>query len=158
MKEFWLKIRSYVLSIAIALAVGGLSSLITSGKMAEYNELARPPLAPPEWVFPVAWTLLFILMGVSAAMIWRSGSAERGDALFLYGVQLVVNFLWTVFYFGFDARLLAFFWLVFLLLLVILMIVRFTRISPAAAKLQIPYAVWLVFAGYLNLGTYLLNR
>ena len=158
MKNMWKKISPYAISIAIALAAGGLSAGITSGKMEEYARLVQPPLAPPGWVFPIVWSVLFILMGVSAALVWKSDSPERSDALFIYGTQLVVNFLWTIFYFSFNARLLAFFWLIFLLLLVLLMTVRFSRISPRAARLQIPYIVWLVFAGYLNLATYILNR
>lgn len=158
MKNTWKKISPYAISIVIALAVGGLSAALTGGKMEEYARLVQPPLAPPGWLFPVVWTVLFILMGVSAAMIWKSDSPGRSDALFIYGTQLVVNFLWTIFYFNFNARLLAFCWLIFLLLLVLLMTARFSKISPSAAKLQIPYIVWLVFAGYLNLATYILNK
>lgn len=158
MKNKKAKIQTYILSIIIALAVGVLSALISGGKMDEYGKLIQPPLAPPAWVFPAVWTVLFILMGISAAMVYQSDSPDKSDALFLYGTQLVVNLLWTVFYFNFNARLLAFFWLLFLLALVLMMIKRFYRISKAAGKLQIPYVVWLVFAGYLNLMTYLLNR
>ena len=158
MKDTGKKISPYAVSIAIALAVGGLSAALTGDKMEEYTKLVQPPLAPPGWLFPVVWTALFILMGISAAIIWKSDSSERSDALFIYGTQLVVNFLWTIFYFSFNARLLAFCWLIFLFLLVLLMAVRFFRLSPAAAKLQIPYIVWLVFAGYLNLATYILNK
>ena len=158
MKDTWKKISPYAVSIAIALAVGGLSAALTGDKMEEYTKLVQPPLAPPSWLFPVVWTALFILMGISAAIIWKSDSPERSDSLFIYGTQLVVNFLWTIFYFSFNARLLAFCWLIFLFLLVLLMTVRFFRLSPAAAKLQIPYIAWLVFAGYLNLATYILNK
>ena len=91
-------------------------------------------------------------------MVWKSDAPERSDALTVYGTQLAVNFLWSIFYFNFNARLLAFFWLIFLLLLVILMTAKFAKISATAAKLQIPYILWLLFAGYLNLATYLLNR
>ena len=158
MKKTWDKIAPYVISIAIALAVGGLSAYLTKDKMQEYAALNQPPLAPPGWLFPVVWTILFVLMGISAAMVWKSDAPERSDALTVYGTQLAVNFLWSIFYFNFNARLLAFFWLIFLLLLVILMTAKFGKISPTAAKLQIPYILWLLFAGYLNLATYLLNR
>jgi tryptophan-rich sensory protein len=158
MKSTWKKICHYVISILIALAVGVASAFATYGKMEEYAKLNLPPLSPPGWLFPIVWTVLFILMGISAAIVWKSGSTERGDALFIYGTQLIVNFMWSIFYFDFNARLLAFFWLLFLLMLVILMTVRFNKISTAAAKLQIPYIVWLVFAGYLNLATYILNK
>ena len=91
MKDTWKKISPYAVSIAIALAVGGLSAALTGDKMEEYTKLVQPPLAPPGWLFPVVWTALFILMGISAAIIWKSDSPERSDALFIYGTQLVVN-------------------------------------------------------------------
>lgn len=158
MKNTWKKIAPYVISIAIALGVGALSAFLTKDKMQEYAALNQPPLAPPGWLFPVVWTILFVLMGIAAALVWKSDAPGRSDALVIYGTQLVVNFLWSIFYFNFNARLLAFFWLIFLLLLVILMTAKFAKISPTAAKLQIPYILWLLFAGYLNLATYLLNR
>ena len=157
MKPKTKKILTYVISIAAALAVGGISALVNAGKMNDPT-LIQPPLSPPAWLFPIVWSILFTLMGISAARVWMSTCSERSDALFIYAVQLVVNFLWTVFYFTFQALLLSFLWLVFLLLLVVLMIVRFERCSPGAGKLQIPYALWLAFAGYLNLATWLLNR
>ena len=157
MKPKTKKILTYVISIAAALAVGGISALVNAGKMNDPS-LIQPPLSPPAWLFPIVWSILFTLMGISAARVWMSTSSERSDALFIYAVQLIVNFLWTVFYFTFQALLLSFLWLVFLLLLVLLMIVRFEHCSPGAGKLQIPYALWLAFAGYLNLATWLLNR
>ena len=148
---------NYAVSIAIAVAVGGLSAWINAGNM-EKPELLQPPLSPPVWLFPVVWTILFTLMGISAARVWRSDCRGRSDALFIYGTQLVVNFLWTVFYFSFTALALSFFWLLFLIALVLLMLVRFERCVPGAGKLQIPYLIWLCFAAYLNLATWLLNR
>lgn len=148
---------TYAVSIGIALAVGGLSAWINGGNF-ETPELAAPPLSPPAWLFPVVWTLLFVLMGISAAGVYLSDSPGRSDALFVYATQLVVNFLWTVFYFRFRAIALSFFWLVFLLALVLLMIRRFEAVRPGSGKLQIPYALWLCFAGYLNLATWLINR
>ena len=157
MKANTKKILTYAVSIAIALAVGGLSALVNAGKF-ETPDLTMPPLQPPTWLFPIVWGILFILMGVSAARVYLCGGPGAGDALFVYATQLVVNFLWTVFYFSFEALLLSFFWLLFLIALVALMIVRFERVCAGAGKLNIPYLVWLVFAAYLNLATYLLNR
>ena len=148
---------TYAVSIAIPLAVGGLSAWINRGSF-ETPNLVPPPLAPPAWLFPIVWAILFVLMGVSSARVYLRGGQAAGDALFVYAASLVVNLLWTVFYFRFQALLLSFFWLLFLLALVLLMISRFERVSPGAGKLQIPYALWLVFAGYLNLATFLLNR
>ena len=151
------KILVYAASVAIALAVGGISAIVNAGKF-EMSGLIQPPLSPPVWLFPVVWAALFVLMGVSAARVFLFGGESADDALFIYATQLVVNFLWTVFYFSFGALLLSFFWLLFLLALVALMLVRFERACPGAGKLNIPYAVWLVFAAYLNLAMFLLNR
>ena len=150
------KTAAYAVSVAVALAVGGLSALINAGKMDDPT-LLQPALSPPAWLFPVVWAVLFTLMGVSAARVWLSGCPGKSDALFLYGTQLVVNFLWTVFYFRFGALLLSFFWLLFLIALVALTVVRFERCVPRAGKLQIPYLIWLCFAAYLNFATWLLN-
>ena len=152
------KFVPYLISILIALAVGGLSALISRESMQDYAQLIQPPLAPPAELFPIVWTILYILMGISAALVWKSSCEEKSDGLVIYAVQLAVNFLWTIFYFNFGARLLAFFWLLFLLLLVLLMTSKFSSCSKLAAKLQIPYILWLIFAAYLNLATYLLNR
>ena len=151
------KTLAYVASVAIALAVGGLSAIVNAGKF-EMSGLVQPPLSPPPWLFPIVWTVLFALMGVSAARVFLRGGNGAGDALFVYATQLVVNFLWTVFYFNFGALLLSFFWLLFRIALVALMIVRFERVCSGAGTLIIPYAIWLLFAAYLNLATYLLNR
>lgn len=150
------KIRAYAISIAGALAVGGAAALVNAGRM-ENESLIQPPLSPPAWLFPIVWSILFLLMGVSAARVWLSGAPERSDALFLYCTQLVVNFLWTVFFFRFGALLLSFFWLIFLILLVVLMLVRFEKCAPGAGKLQIPYTLWLLFAAYLNFAVCILN-
>ncbi|MCD8375078.1 MAG: tryptophan-rich sensory protein [Oscillospiraceae bacterium] len=157
MASFWTKYRAFIVNIIIALAVGGVSALAVYGSMREFDALIKSPLMPPSWVFSVVWTALFILMGISAAFVWHSGGDERGSALTVYAVQLAVNFLWSIFFFRLGARLLAFFWLLFLLALVLLMISLFRSQSKCAARLQLPYAVWLVFAGYLNLAVYLLN-
>lgn len=157
MKTNTKKILTYVVAIAIPLAVGGLSAWVNAGKF-DNASLIKPPLSPPDWLFGVVWSILFVLMGVSAARVYLHGGEGVSDALFVWATQLAVNFLWTVFYFSFEALLLSFFWLLFLLALVILMAVRFERICAGAGKLQIPYTVWLIFAGYLNFATWLLNR
>lgn len=143
---------------AVALVVGGLSALFSSGAMQDYENWLRPPLAPPGWVFPVVWTILYILMGISADIVWcgSSGRARR-YALGLWGGQLFFNFCWTFLFFNLQWRLFAFFWLLVLLLLVIAMISRFSRISTTAAQLNYPYILWLCFAGYLNFASYILN-
>ena len=151
------KIKTYVISIAAALAVGGLSALLTGDSMEKYKALNQPPLAPPGWVFPIVWTILFVLMGVGAAMVFLSDSSSKKRPIAIYGLQLLVNFFWTILFFLLEARLFAFFWLLLLLGLAIWMEVSFARVNKTAGLLQIPYILWLLFAGYLNLAVYLLN-
>ena len=147
----------YIISAAIALGAGLLSSLLVMGKMEEYGALRQPPLAPPAWLFPVVWTILFVLMGVSAARVYLNSPEKWPAALKLYMLQLILNVLWTPLFFALNLRLAAFVLLVLLLITVVLMTVRFYKIDKTAAYLQIPYILWLLFAGYLNLATYLLN-
>ncbi len=157
----WKKIKPYVISIAIALAVGGLSSLLTKNNMDVYDTINRPALAPPMWLFPIVWSILFILMGISSALVWvrRDENPEEAFvALRVYALQLIVNFFWTIIFFNMQAYLFAFVWLLLLLVLIIIMIVQFKKISSKAAYLQMPYLLWVTFAGYLTLMIYLLNR
>ncbi|MDD6564358.1 MAG: tryptophan-rich sensory protein [Clostridiales bacterium] len=157
----WKKIKPYVFSVIIALAVGGLSSILTRNNMEVYNNINRPPLAPPMILFPIVWSILFILMGISSAIVWvkrKDNSDAAIDALKTYALQLIVNFFWTIIFFNMQAYLFAFIWLLLLLVLIIIMIVQFKKISPLAGDLQIPYALWVAFAGYLTLMIYILNR
>ncbi len=149
---------TYILFLLIPLAVGGASALLTGDSMAAYERLKQPPLAPPGLVFPVVWTVLYLLMGFSAALVWRSGSPRREDAVFTFGAQLFVNFWWTILFFRLEVRLASFFWLLLLVALVAVMIVRFWRIRPVAGILNLPYLAWLLFASYLNLAVFLLNK
>ena len=153
----WKNAKPYVLSIGIALAVGGLSALLSRNGMAAYRDLTRPVLSPPGFLFPVVWTVLFVLMGTGAALVWRAGRTESRAALRLYAAQLLVNFFWPIFFFSLGWRLFAFLWLLLLLALVGQMIRRFYAIRPLAAYLQVPYLLWLCFAAYLNVGIWLLN-
>ncbi len=155
------KIKPYIISILIALGVGGLSALLTMGSMDIYKEIKTPPLSPPSILFPIAWTALYILMGISAAMIYKDSFAsvkEKKLALSPYASSLIVNFAWSIIFFNFRAFLVAFVWLLFLLFLIIRTIFLYAKINKTAAHLQIPYAIWVAFAGYLNIGIFLLNR
>lgn len=153
----WKKIKPYLISIGIALGVGALSALFTMGNMNTYEQINRPPLSPPGVVFPIVWTILFTLMGISSAIIYTSDSAYKQDALKVYIYQLIVNFFWSIIFFNFQAYLFSFLWLLLLLVLIAVMIWKFYKISPLAAYLQIPYFLWVCFAGYLNLMIYILN-
>lgn len=138
-----------IISILIPLAAGSLSALF-SGNMAAYSTLDKPPLSPPAFVFPIVWTLLYVLMGISSYLIYESDDPHKTKALRLYSVQLIFNFFWSIIFFRFSLHFLAFLWLLALIVLIVLMIYHFYRISPAAAYLQIPYLLWCLFAVYLN--------
>lgn len=153
-KKKWLV---YLIAIAIPLVVGALSALLCNGSMENFYKLNQPALAPPKWLFPVVWNILFVLMGISCAAIYNARAAGTSSALFLYGAQLFVNFWWSIIYFCWELRLFAFVWILLLIALVIGMIVRFRRIQPWTGYLQLPYLAWLFFAAYLNLQYYLLN-
>lgn len=152
--------KPYIIGCAIPLAVGALSSFLTMGNMDIYKELNQPALAPPAWVFPVAWTILYVLMGISSTMIYLTEGVpgeSRSDALFTYSVQLIFNFFWSIFFFNLRAFLFSYFWLMCLWVLIIIMIVKFYRINKTAAYLQLPYLGWTTFAAYLNFMIYVLN-
>lgn len=156
----WKKIRPFVISIAIALAVGGLSALLTADNMDIYSRINQPPLAPPSWLFPVVWTILFVLMGIGAALVYNEKEEKTAAvkrALIIYSVNLFLNFFWSIVFFNLEAFFLAFVWLVSLWAVIIAMIISFRRISPVAAYIQIPYLLWVTFAGYLTFAIYLLN-
>ncbi len=152
------KTKTYIVSILIPLLVGALAALLTSGSMEDYGLLERPPLSPPGTLFPIVWTILYTLMGISAALVQLSGSPLTKNAMRTYYLQLFVNFVWPILFFVLGAHLLALLWLILLLILVISMIRKFYAIVPLAAYLQIPYLLWLIFATYLNAGIWLLNR
>lgn len=157
MKE---KIKNYIVSIAISLAVGVFSALLTMGSMDLYSEITKPPLAPPSILFPIVWTILYILMGISAAMIYGKKDEKPTEvkrALTIYGINLFLNFFWSIIFFNMRAFLFSFIWLVALWVVILIMIIRFYQIKPVAGLLQIPYLLWVTFAGYLNLAIFLLN-
>ena len=150
--------KSLIISLLISLGVGGLSALTTMGSMDIYKYLDKPLLAPPSIVFPIVWTILYVLMGISAYLVYESNTENKSSALLIYGVQLLVNFIWTIFFFLLNYRLIAFFIIVILLILIIIMIIKFYNINKLSAYLQIPYLLWVIFATYLNFGFYILNR
>ncbi len=142
--------------LAIPLAVGGLSALLTQNSMETFRLVNKPVLAPPGWVFPVAWTILYILMGIASYLVLTSGKPNDA-ALTVYGIQLVFNFFWSIIFFNLEMYLFAFIWLVVLWLLIFKTAILFYQISKPAGYLMIPYLLWVAFAGYLNLSIYLLN-
>ena len=151
------KIWVYVFGIGLALAVGLVSGLVSMKGMKDFAALKQPPLSPPGWLFPVAWTILYVLMGISSARVYLEDTLDSKPALIVYAIQLVVNALWSPLFFVLKLRLVAFVWLLILLALVIYMTGRFKKVDKPAGNLQIPYILWLLFAGYLNLAVFLLN-
>lgn len=151
--------RLLLVCIAIPLFLGGVASLLTGDAMEIFSMEEKPPLSPPAWIFPVVWTILYTLMGISSYLILASDVEEnrKEEAFRVYGLQLAVNFLWPTFFFNFQWYGFAFFWLLFLWVLVIVMIVRFWNINKVAAYLNLPYLIWLTFAAYLNWGIWRLN-
>lgn len=163
-KDFWNKIKPYILpysiAIAIPLTVGIASAALTKDSMDVYSELNAPPLAPPAFLFPIVWSVLFILMGISSAMIFTSKernpeAAKRG--LIYYAVSLALNFAWSIVFFNLQAAFFALLVLIALLYCIVRTILEYRKVWPVAAYLQIPYALWVGFAGYLNAGIWLLN-
>lgn len=151
------KVKIYIFSILLALTVGGLSALATANNMNIYDKINTPPLSPPGWLFPAVWTILFILMGVSAAIVFTSKSTKKDDALFIYAVSLVLNFSWSIFFFNLLSFVISFIILFALWLTIIITIIKYYKIKKTAAWLQLPYLLWVTFAGYLNFAIILLN-
>lgn len=148
--------KKLLLCLAVPLGVGALSAFLTSDSMAVFSKLHQPPLSPPGWLFPVVWTILYILMGIASYLVWTSGKPYRTAGV-VYGVQLAFNFVWPLLFFNLSLYGVAFIWLVFLWVLILANIVVFYRVSKPAGLLLLPYLLWVTFAGYLNLSIYLLN-
>ena len=153
------KWKAYAIWIILVEAVGALAAWLTRDGVEIYNAaVVKPNLSPPPVLFPIVWAILYALMGISIARIYLNpDSAARTQSLRLFIVQLVFNFLWSIIFFNFQAFGLAFVWLVVLWALILMMILTFNKVDPPAAKLQIPYLIWVTFAGYLNLMVWLLN-
>ena len=156
MKQHW---KTYAFWIGLSEAVGALSGWLTRDSVQAYmTTIKKPPLSPPGWVFPVVWTLLYALMGIGTARIRLSPpSKARSQGLNQFIAQLVVNFFWSPIFFNTQAYGFAFLWLLLLLALVLWMTLTFRITDPPAARLQLAYLLWLVFAAYLNYGVWQLN-
>lgn len=149
-------LKTYAFWILTAEAVGILSGLLSREGIRLFSaNAAQPALSPRQWVFPVVWTILYALMGISAA---RIAITESRSGLNLFAAQLIVNFFWSLLFFNAGAYGFAALWLALLILLVVLMILAFGKADKTAAWLQLPYLLWLGFALYLNVGVWLLNR
>lgn len=152
--------KTYAFWILLSEATGILAGWLTREGIEIYSQTVEKPfLTPPAIVFPIVWTILYALMGIGAARISLHQESEKQPvSISLFVTQLVVNFFWSLFFFNLQAFGFSFFWLVLLWLMIIAMILSFRQVDPLAAWLQVPYLIWVTFAGYLNLGVWLLNR
>lgn len=149
------KLKTYITFILISLAIGGLSAFLTRDNMNVFDTVTKPPLTPPAVVFPIVWTILYILMGIGAARVYLRD--PNSSAISVFGINLFFNFFWSIIFFNMHLFCFAFIWLVALFVIVLIMTVKFYREDRLAGLLQIPYCVWLVIAGYLNLFICLAN-
>ena len=153
-----LKLKPFLISVFIPVfLVGGLSALLTKNSMNIYSKINEPPLSPPSWLFPIVWTILFILMGVASFIVYDSDNILKKQALIVYALQLIFNFTWTLVFFNAEAYTISVFIIIALLLLIAYTIYLFYQINKTAAYLLIPYLLWVAFATYLNIGIARLN-
>lgn len=159
--------KAWRIALAIAVPLGGgfIISLFTRDAMSKFGSFNQPPLAPPAWLFPVAWTILYVLMGIASYLIWKKGydSNKLADknasrtALIIYAIQLVFNFVWTPLFFSLGWYWPAFVWLMVMWVLIIILMVKTYKISRPAFWMLLPYIIWCTFAAYLNCGIAILN-
>lgn len=152
-----INIKKFLLITIITFLVGSIFSFLTMHNVDVYKELNKP-FEIPSIVFPIVWSILYLLMSVSCYIISESKSKQKDSAILIYGVQLVINSIWTLIFFGFNQYLLSFIWILLLLISIIFMIIKFYKINKSAGLLQIPYLLWTLFASYLNLMIYILNK
>lgn len=149
--------KRLIIITIITFLVGSFFSFLTMNNMSAFKELEKP-INVPAIIFPIVWSILYLLMSVSCYIITESNDKNKDKAIIWYGINLVVNSLWSLIFFGFGTYLLSFIWIILLLIIVIIMMAKFYNIDKKAAYLNIPYILWIIFAGYLNFGIYLLNR
>ena len=150
-----------IISIGIPLLIGGITSLLIPNMNLIYGDLVKPNFSPPSIVFPIVWTILYVLMGIASYKVYvlKYDNIDVSSALFVYAIQLLLNFLWTFIFFGFRLYGLAFLELVLLVLFVMLTIKRFyKKAGKKAALLLLPYLIWLIYAGVLNFFIWMLNE
>lgn len=149
-------IKIYIKTILVPVIIGGIVGLIISSTI-DYNTLQKPFLAPPSMLFPIVWTILYILMGVSYGILKNNNLTDKEISL-IYYIQLAFNSLWSIFFFLLKWRLFSVIWIIVLDILVVLMIIKFYKKNKLAGLLQIPYLLWVLFASYLNIAIYILNK
>lgn len=152
------KATEVVVAIILSLGGGFLISFLTRDAMGQFSSFKQPPLAPPAWLFPIAWSILYILMGVASYLIFNlKKSKERTVLLVLYLIQLGFNFLWTIIFFNLGWFWVAAVWLAIMWAVILTLMIRVKKLSPAAFYLLLPYILWCSFAMYLNISIAILN-
>lgn len=149
--------KKLLINVGISLGIGVLSTLLTMNNQNIYNYINVPSFAPPGFLFPIVWSILYILMGISSYLIIETGDIRINSALKVYGIQLFLNFFWSIIFFNMQNFLFAFIWIILLWISIIVMIYKFYKIKPIAAYLNIPYLLWVTFAAILNLSIVILN-
>lgn len=152
MKNKWILAKN----ILLPLILGGIVGIIISQFM-DYETLQKPPLSPPGFIFGIVWSILYLLMGIAYGTLVYKGQLNKGISK-IYWAQLIVNLIWPILFFVFKARLFSSIWIIILLILVINMILKFYKVNKIAGYSQIPYLLWIIFATYLNIGVYILNK
>ena len=151
-----IKWKDLIISILIPIGLGFLGSLISD--FSNFESINKPFFTPPSIVFPIAWTILYVLMGISSYIIYESNDLDKMSSLKIYGIQLIINSLWSYFFFSLNWFLFSFILVLIILSLVVIMTLKFYNISKLAAYLQLPYIIWLCFAAVLSLNVFILNR
>lgn len=155
-----IKWKLLFLCILIPLIIGVFSGIISGNSIEQFSKMNKPSLSPPGWLFPIVWTILYVLMGIASYLVLVSNNKNQNvlkKALKTYGIQLIFNFFWSIWFFNLNLYFFSFLWLIILWILISITILLFYKISKLSAYLLLPYILWVTFAGYLNLGIAILN-
>ena len=152
-----MKILRTIFYLFFPLMVGFLSSILSGDINAFYDTLTKPTFAPPGFIFGIVWPILYILMGIAYYLIKKKNSFKEKDASFWYYTQLFFNFFWSIIFFRFESLWFSFVWLLLLFISIIVTFIKFKEVNKTSAYLLIPYILWVIFAGYLNLSFAILN-
>ena len=152
-----IKIIPLIINAAVPLLIGGLSALIVGDNFELFASVNKPPLSPPASLFPVVWTILYILLGASYYLVKNEKDCNIEINTRVYILNLVLNFFWSIIFFNLRAYLAAFVWIILLILSTILLIKEFFGCKKIAGIINIPYLLWLLFAAYLSFSVYILN-
>ncbi len=148
-------VKIYIKSILIPVVIGFIIGLITNSSI-DYTIINRPKISPPGWIFPVVWTILYILMGISYGLLIENKKNDLKTKS-IYIAQLFLNYSWSIIFFTLKLRFLAIIWIILLVISIIIMIAIFFKRNKMSGILQIPYLLWCLFATYLTISIYLLN-